>query len=88
MKSPYDLPTDCVACDLRSDDFFCALPLESSRAFDRIKHSVVLPEGASIFVEGQASHGVFMLCQGLAKMSTTSRKGKTFILRIALRVDS
>ena len=83
MNSPYGLPAECLTCHLRSDNFFCALSQESLAAFNQIKHAVVVPEGAIIFVEGQTPRGIFMLCQGQAKVSTTSRDGKTFILRIA-----
>ena len=82
-NSPYGLPADCHDCHLRSADFFCALSQESLAAFNQIKHAAVLPEGAVIFVEGQIPRGIFMLCQGQAKLSTTSRKGKALILHIA-----
>lgn len=83
MHSPYGLSAECLACHLRSDHFFCALSRESLKAFHQIKHAAVFPEGAVIFVEGQSPRGVFLLCQGQAKLSTTSRQGKTFIQRIA-----
>jgi CRP/FNR family transcriptional regulator, cyclic AMP receptor protein len=83
MKSPYGLPAECLACHLRCDHFFCALSPESLKALNQIKHATAFPEGAVIFVEGQAPRGVFMLCQGQAKLSTTAKDGKTFIMRIA-----
>lgn len=85
MKSPYGIPCveNCLTCELRSDNFFCSLPKESLEAFNQVKHAAVYPAGAVIFVEGQTARGVFVLCQGQAKLSTTSREGKTFILRIA-----
>jgi CRP/FNR family cyclic AMP-dependent transcriptional regulator len=83
MNSPYGLPAECMSCHLRSINFFCALCPESLEAFNQIKHGAVFPEGAVIFVEGQTPRGIFMLCQGQAKLSTTSRDGKTLILRIA-----
>jgi CRP/FNR family transcriptional regulator, cyclic AMP receptor protein len=84
MNSPYGLlcVESCLSCKLRSGNFFCALSQESLEAFNQIKHATVFPEGALIFVEGQNPRGIFMLCQGQAKLSTTSREGKTFILRI------
>jgi CRP/FNR family transcriptional regulator, cyclic AMP receptor protein len=84
MNSPYGLRCveNCLTCHLRSENFFCALPHESLSAFNQIKHAMVFPERAVIFVEGQTPRGVFMLCQGQAKLSTTSREGKAFILRI------
>jgi CRP/FNR family transcriptional regulator, cyclic AMP receptor protein len=83
MNSPYGLPAECLTCHLRSDDFFCALSQESVEALNQVKHAAIFPEGAVIFVEGQTPRGVFMLCQGQAKLSITSIGGKTFILRIA-----
>jgi len=83
MKSPYGLSAECLNCHLRPDSFFCALPDESLNAFNQIKHPAVLPSGAAIFVEGQAARGVYLLCEGQAKLSTNSREGKTFIVRIA-----
>ncbi len=83
MNSPYGLSAECLTCRQRSGNFCCALSPESLEAFNQIKHATVFPEGAVIFVEGQLPRGIFMLCQGQAKLSTTSRDGKTFILRIA-----
>ena len=83
MNSPYGLPAECLTCHTRSDDFFCALSRKSLKAFNQIKHASVFPEGAVIFVEGQAPRGIFVLCQGQAKLSTSSRDGRTFIVRIA-----
>lgn len=85
MNSPYGLPCveNCLTCHLRSENFFCALPKESLDVFNQIKHAAIYPEHAVIFLEGQVPRGIFMLCQGRAKLSTTARDGKTFILRIA-----
>jgi CRP/FNR family transcriptional regulator len=52
-------------------------------AFNAIKHAAVFPEHAVVLVEGQNPWGIFILCQGRAKLSTTSRDGKTLIVRIA-----
>ncbi len=73
----------CLNCHLRSRNFFCDLSPESIEDFNRIKHAAVFPEHAVVLVEGQNPWGVFILCQGKAKLSTTSRDGKTLIIRIA-----
>jgi CRP/FNR family transcriptional regulator, cyclic AMP receptor protein len=73
----------CLTCRLRSHDFFCDLSRDSIEAFDKIKHAAVFPEHAVVLVEGQSPCGIFVLCQGRAKLSTTSREGKTLIVRIA-----
>ena len=85
MKSPYGLPCveSCLTCKLHSGEFFCDLTQESLEAFNKIKHAAVFPEGSVIFVEGQIPRGIFILCQGQAKLSICSKDGKTFILRIA-----
>ena len=74
---------NCVNCHLRSRGFFCDLSSESIQAFNRIKHAAVFPEHAVVLVEGQKPWGIFILCQGRAKLATTSRDGKTLIVRIA-----
>ena len=83
MMSGLNCVESCLSCHLRSRSFFCALSGESIEAFNRIKHAAVFPEHAVVLVEGQSPWGVFILCQGRAKLSTTSRDGKTLIIRIA-----
>lgn len=83
--SPYGLPiTDkCTGCKVRQEGFFCGLEPETVRQLDQIKHTVSYPSGALVFVEGQSARGVYMLCQGRAKVMITNRDGKTLILKIA-----
>ena len=85
MGSPYGLPIieNCLICNLRSERFFCDLPRTALAAFEKIKYSSAVPAGAVLFVEGQAPRGMYVLCRGRVKLSTTSREGKTLILRIA-----
>jgi CRP-like cAMP-binding protein len=37
-----------------------------------------------VLLEGQSPCGIFILCQGRAKLSTASREGKTLVIRIAV----
>ena len=85
MGSPYGLPIieNCLICNLRSERFFCDLPRTALTAFEKIKYSSAVPAGAVLFVEGQAPRGMYVLCRGRVKLTTTSREGKTLILRIA-----
>ncbi len=73
----------CLGCHLRSRGFFCDLSADSIADFNQIKHAAVFPEHTVVLVEGQNPWGIFILCQGRAKLSTTSREGKTLIVRIA-----
>ena len=84
-NSPYGLPiTDnCMGCKLRNNGFFCSLSPASLAALDGIKHVSYYAKGSVVFVEGQSPRGVFILCQGRAKLITTNADGKSLILKIA-----
>jgi CRP/FNR family transcriptional regulator, cyclic AMP receptor protein len=84
-NAPYGLPIvdDCASCKLRCNSFFCSLTNQSLNDLDSIKHTTSYPEGALVFVEGQSARGVYVLCQGRAKVMATSRDGRTLILKIA-----
>jgi CRP/FNR family transcriptional regulator len=83
--SPYGLPLaeSCLSCKLRNQSFFCALPPKAIADLEHIKHANSFPAGAVVFLEGQSPRGVYVLCQGKAKLTTTSADGKTMILKIA-----
>ncbi len=83
MTSGLNCVESCVDCHLRVRHCFCGLSRESIEAFNEIKHAAVFPERTAVLVEGQIPAGIFILCQGRAKLSTTSREGRTLILRIA-----
>ena len=51
--------------------------------FDAIQSSSSYPSGAVPFVEQQAPRGIFVLCEGQAKLTISSSDGRTLILRIA-----
>ena len=89
MSTPYglEITENCLICKLRHTGFFCDLPKPTLEELDRIKYASAYPQGAMLFVDGQASRGVYMVCAGRVKLSTTSRDGKTLILRIAQAGD-
>lgn len=73
----------CSDCELRSANFFCSLSVSSLQIFESLKITNAYPKGGTLFMEGQPSNGIYMLCQGRVKLSTCSRDGKVIILRIA-----
>jgi CRP/FNR family transcriptional regulator len=77
------LAENCQDCEYRGLRLFCNLSGESLKAFDEIGLHVSFPGRAMVFEEGQRSLNVFIVCSGQLKLSTTSREGKTMILRIA-----
>ena len=83
--SPYGLPIidHCTGCKLRNDNFFCALSQASIQSLDQAGHASCFPEGSVVFLEGQEARGVYILCQGRAKLVTTNADGKSLILKIA-----
>jgi len=83
LPTPYLKRAKTITGRVRSSNPFRALSHESREALDQIMKASVFPKGAVILAEGQASRGVFLLCQGQAKLSISSRIGKILILRIA-----
>ncbi|HTT33518.1 MAG TPA: Crp/Fnr family transcriptional regulator [Methylomirabilota bacterium] len=84
-KSPYGIPIidECTNCSLRTDNFFCGLSEAALKALQKIKHTTTYPTGAIIFMEGQPTRGIYILCQGRVKLQTTNSDGRTLILKIA-----
>lgn len=85
MHGPYgfEIIDHCENCKARKANFFCHLPVKTTKDFDSVKSMSTFPEGAVLFMEKQDPRGVFVLCEGEVKMSISSSEGKTLILRIA-----
>ena len=61
----------------------CSSPLHAIPGFDQISRRKFYSKGSTLFVEGHAARGVYVLCAGRAKLSITSAEGKQLIVRIA-----
>ena len=61
----------------------CDSPISELRGLDILKVSKYYKRRSVLFVEGQKPQGVYVLCEGRAKVSITSAEGKTLVLRIA-----
>ncbi|PYX88252.1 MAG: hypothetical protein DMG68_09010, partial [Acidobacteria bacterium] len=72
----------CFDCALRPDRLFCDLPADALEAFDSIKTISIYPRGATLFQEGHPARGIFVLCEGRAKVSVCSESGKRLTLRM------
>jgi len=85
MPSPYNLAIadHCGQCPVRESHSFCNMQPEPVEALDTIKFTAVYPKGALLFVEGEQPRGVYILCGGKAKLTTTSSEGRTLIVKIA-----
>lgn len=84
-SGPYGLEVieSCLACPLVKERVFCDLPKSALVALDAISSSATYPKDAILFVEGQDPRGVFVICNGRVKLSTTSADGKSIIVRMA-----
>jgi CRP/FNR family transcriptional regulator, cyclic AMP receptor protein len=85
MRTPYGLEIieSCMGCKVSRPGFFCRFSPAVLRSVDEDSHHSVMPAGALLFVEGQTPRGVFILCSGKVKLSTTSKEGKVLILKQA-----
>ena len=85
MRAPYGLTIldNCLTCPVREEHLFCNLPQLALQKLNEIKSTAVYPKGAVLFIEGQQPRGVFVLCTGKVKLSTSSSEGKTVITKIS-----
>ena len=85
MSSPDNLDIDqhCTSCTHRKGGVFCDMSTETLAALDAVRFSFNYPKGSILFLEGEQSRGVFILCSGTVKLTTSSSDGQTLIMRIA-----
>src|SRR5215470_12453423 len=85
MRAPYGLNIldNCLTCPVREEHLFCNLPPPALHKLNEIKSTAIYPKSAVLFIQGQQPRGVFVLCNGKAKLSTSSSEGKTLITKIS-----
>jgi len=84
MLRPTAPSTDsCKDCTLRGLRMFCNLRDDALHHLDQIGVQIRYPARVSIFQQGERARALHVLCSGHVKLSTTSREGKTMILKIA-----
>lgn len=79
----HTIQSSCLTCDFRPDRLFCDMPAESLEAFDGIKSLGSYPRSTILFAEGRPVRGIYILCDGRAKLSICSDTGKRLTLRVA-----
>jgi CRP/FNR family transcriptional regulator len=85
MRAPYGLTIldNCLTCPVREEHLFCNLSAPALQQLNEIKSTAIYPKSALLFIEGQQPRGVFVLCTGQVKLSTSSSEGKTLITKIS-----
>ena len=84
-RAPYgiEIIESCLTCPHREERVFCNLPPAAVQRLSTITFPSSYPKGATLFVEGQAARGVYIVCTGRVKLSTSSIDGKTLIVRLS-----
>jgi CRP/FNR family transcriptional regulator, cyclic AMP receptor protein len=75
--------SSCLTCDFRPDRVFCDMPADSLKAFEEIKSVGTYSRNTILFAEGRPVRGIYLLCDGRAKLSICSDSGKRLTLRVA-----
>jgi len=85
MRTPYNIDTqhNCEECSFRTERPFCNMADPAVKGLDALKFMAVYPKSSVLFVEGEQPRGVFIVCSGRAKLTTSSSEGKTLIVKIA-----
>lgn len=73
----------CLTCKDRHGDWFCNLSPQALVEFDALGMHMMVPSNATLFFESQPARSVYILCAGHVKLTTSSRDGKTLLVRIA-----
>jgi CRP/FNR family transcriptional regulator, cyclic AMP receptor protein len=82
-KGPYKLKVieGCLGCVMREKGLFCSLPQGALTTLNSIRQTSFYPRGAVLFLEGEMPRGVFVICSGRAKLTTSSADGHSLTLR-------
>jgi CRP/FNR family transcriptional regulator, cyclic AMP receptor protein len=78
-----ELQPSCFDCAFRPDRIFCDMPTDALQAFNAIKTRSVQSKGTLLYAEGKSPKGIYLLCEGRAKLTICSEQGKRLMLRIA-----
>ncbi len=75
--------TNCVNCPNAEKYAFCNMSGESRTFLESNSIAMEYQRGNILFREGDHCSAISIICSGKVKISTTSREGRTLILRIA-----
>src|SRR3569832_2464522 len=66
----------CLDCSFRPDRIFCDMPTDALQAFNAIQTRSLVSKGTMLFEEGKNPKGIFLLCDGRARLTVCSEQGK------------
>lgn len=76
-------PESCLTCKDRHADWFCNLSPQALVEFDALGMHMTVPPSGTLFFETQPARSVYILCAGHVRLTTSSKDGKTLLVRIA-----
>jgi CRP/FNR family cyclic AMP-dependent transcriptional regulator len=84
LRGPYNLKVieNCFGCVTKEEGLFCQLPQAALSELNSLRQTAFYPRGALLFVEGQPTRGLFIICSGQAKLYVNSAEGQSLTLRI------
>ncbi|TAJ07955.1 MAG: Crp/Fnr family transcriptional regulator [Nitrospirae bacterium] len=76
------ITTGCETCELRSESVICNLPAVGLASLEQITHRFHYGPRETIFYEGHACLGLYLLSAGKVKLTRSSVRGQRHIVRI------
>lgn len=76
-------PESCLTCRWRQDNWFCGLSPTGLLRLQRVALPRTYDAGTVLYAERQPANGIFILCNGRAKISVSSGRGSVVILKVA-----
>lgn len=77
------IESQCKNCEVRLENYFCNLSETNRKGVELLQTTTYYQKDSRIFVEGQPSKGIYILCKGRVKLSTCSKDGRKIIMQIA-----
>lgn len=76
------LVENCETCPHRSHAVVCDLSDGDQAEFQKIKRSLQFEPHQTVFYEGHACLGLYLLCTGKVKLTRSSARGRRQIVRV------
>ena len=73
----------CLTCESRKSRLFCNFSGDALVRFGGLGSHIPFPERFVVFQEGDSAKGVFVVCKGRVKLTSSSLEGRAMILKIA-----
>lgn len=74
---------NCLTCTHRHAGWFCHLSPDALAVYNALGVHMLVNSGGTLFWEGEPARSVSILCCGEIKLTTSSKEGKTLLVRIA-----